>query len=92
MNLVKQMLTEVYQVPAVLPGEANLAEIACCLLKGSLVSGAGAAVQETLATRDARKGRCLQKDCYPWRTRLLPTRWCVLSKIVWLGFFLLFFF
>lgn len=44
MNLVKQMLTEVYRVPAVLPGEDNLAEIARYLLKDSLVSGANADV------------------------------------------------
>lgn len=56
MNLEKQMLTEVYRVPAVLPRKDNLAEIAHCLLKDSLVSEAGADIQEMVAKRDACRG------------------------------------
>lgn len=44
----KQLLTEGYRVPAVLPWEDNLAEIAHYLLKESLVSGAGADTQEMI--------------------------------------------
>lgn len=42
----KQRLTEGYQVPAVLPREDNLAEIAHYLLKESLVSGVGSDIRE----------------------------------------------
>lgn len=56
MNLVKQMLTEVYRVPAVLPREDNLAEIARYLLKDCLVPGADADIQEMVAKGDGCKG------------------------------------
>lgn len=56
MNLVKQMLTEVYRVPAVLPRDDNLVEIARYLLKDSSVSGAGTDIEEMVAKGDACKG------------------------------------
>lgn len=74
MNLVKQKLSEIYQAPAVLPGEDNLAEIAICwkiLPFLRLVWYIGGAF----------RGRFLQRDCYPWSTRFLPTWWCFLLKM-----------